>query len=154
MYKKERKKYYKSLKLNKVIDNKAYWKTPKPLLSNKGANINKTPLVHNDKVISDDKQLYTIFSNFLHETVKTPGVSNNFNICNYSHSDPVNNAIRKYGNHPSVKKVPETIAITSTFHFFEADKTDLEKLIGNLNSPKVGPFKNIATKCLKVTSDI
>ena len=68
--------------------------------------------------------------------MKTLGVSDSFSISNYSHSDPVNNAI------------------TSTFHFSGIDKGEVEKSIGNLNSSKVGTFKNIPTKCLKVTSDI
>ena len=32
LYKKERKKYYNSLKLNKVTDNKTFWKTVRPFL--------------------------------------------------------------------------------------------------------------------------
>ena len=73
---------------------------------------------------------------------------------NYSHSDPVNNALRKYENHPSVKMFRETTTVASTFHFSGVDKVDVEKSIGNLNSSKARTFKNIPTKCLKVTSDI
>ena len=47
-----------------------------------------------------------------------------------------------------------TFTVTSTFHFSDVDKIDVEKLIGNLNFSKVGTFKNIPTKYLKVTSDI
>ena len=130
-YKKEWKKYYSSLKLNKATENEAFWKTIKPFLSDKETNINKITLAENDKVISDDKQLYKTFSYFFQETVKTLGVSDSFNISNYSHSDPVNNAIRSYENHRSVKKIRETITVTSTFHFSEVDKSDVEKSIGN-----------------------
>ena len=52
-------------------------------------------LADNDKVISDNKQLSKTFSNFFQEVVRTVGVSDSFNMSNYSHSDPVNNAIRK-----------------------------------------------------------
>ena len=54
MYKKKRKKYYNSLKLKKVTDNK----------SDKGTNIKKITLVDNEKVISDDKELCKSFSKF------------------------------------------------------------------------------------------
>ena len=86
--------------------------------------------------------------------MKTLGVSDSFNMSNYSHSDPVNNAIRKYENHPTVKKISKTVTITSTFHFSGIDKADVGKSIGNLNSSKVETFKNFPTKCLKVASDI
>lgn len=69
----------------------------------------------------------------------------------YSHNVPVNNAIRKYENHPSVKS--ETIAITSTVHFSGVDKADEENSTGDLNSSQVGTSENIPRKCLKVTSD-
>ena len=37
---------------------------------------------------------------------------------------------------------------------YSKEKTDIGKTIGNLNSSKVGTFKNIPKKCLKVTFDI
>ena len=52
----------------------------------------------------------------------------------YSHSDPVNNRIIKYENHPSVKKISKTIAIASIFHFSGVGKANIEKSIGNLSS--------------------
>ena len=42
LFKKVRKKHYNTLKLNKVTDDKAFLKTVKPFLSDKGTNINKT----------------------------------------------------------------------------------------------------------------
>ena len=35
LYKKERKKFYSNLELNEITDNKLFWKTIKPLLSEK-----------------------------------------------------------------------------------------------------------------------
>ena len=60
----------------------------------------------------------------------------------------------KYENYLSVKKMGKTVTITLTFHFSDIDKADKETSISNLNFSKVGTFKNITTKCLKVTSDI
>ena len=76
-----------------------------PFLSDKGTNINKITLADNDEVISDEKQLCKSFSNFLQEALKTLGVSDSFNISNSFHSDRANNTIRKFENHPSVKKI-------------------------------------------------
>ena len=36
LYKSEKKKYFNNLDLNKITDNKVFWKTGKPLLSDKG----------------------------------------------------------------------------------------------------------------------
>ena len=100
--KKERKKYNNTLKLNKVIENKIFWKTIKYFSSDKGTNINKIRHVNRDKGISDDKQMCKTLSNFLQEVMKTPGVSESFYTFNYSHRDLVNNAIRKSENNSGV----------------------------------------------------
>ena len=68
------------------------WKTINLFLLDRGTNINKITIVDNDKVISNDEEQCKIFSNFFQEAVKTLGVSDNFNLSSYSHSDPVNNA--------------------------------------------------------------
>ena len=90
---------------------------------------------------------------FFQETVKTLRIRENTSD-SYFHRDPVNNAIRKYENHPSVKKISEIVTITSTFYFLGFDKADVENSIGNLNSSMAETLKKIPTKCLKVTSDI
>ena len=73
---------------------------------------------------------------------------------NYSHSDPANNAIRKYRNHPGAKNISKTITLTSNFCFSGVHEADVETLIGNLNCFKAATLKNVPTKCLKVTFDI
>ena len=71
-----------------------------------------------------------------------------------THSDPVNNAIRKYESHSRVTKIRQTVTIASTFYFSGADKTDLENTIGILNSSKVETLNKNPTKCIKVASEI
>ena len=75
-----------------------------------------------------------------------------------THSDPVNNAIRKYESHSRVTKIRQTVTIASTFYFSGADKTEVlsvsENTIGILNSSKVETLNKNPTKCLKVASDI
>ena len=67
---------------------------------------------------------------------------------NYSLSDPVNNGIRKYKNHLSVKKIKEAVTIISTSYFSDVDQANVEKSVDNLNSSKVGNFKIISTNVL------
>ena len=71
-----------------------------------------------------------------------------------THSDPVNNAIRKYESHSRVTKIRQTVTIASTFYFSGADKTDLENTNGILNSSKVETLNKNPTKCLRVASEI
>ena len=46
------------------INNRHFWKTVKPFLSDKGTHSSKINLVNNDEVISDDAVLAETFSKF------------------------------------------------------------------------------------------
>ena len=50
LYKKERKKYYSSLDVKKVTDNKKFWKTMKPFFSDKGAGKTDITLIEGGKL--------------------------------------------------------------------------------------------------------
>ena len=104
--------------------------------------------------MSGDKHLCKTFINFFQEVVKTLGVSDNFNMSNYSYGDLVDSAIGKYQKHSTVRTISKIITAKSTFYFSGVDKANVEESIGNLISSKAGNFRNILIKCLKVTSDI
>ena len=53
-----------------------------------------------------------------------------------------------------VEKLIAETGLFSPFLYYLYDKANLEMSIGNINSSKVGTFKDISIKCLKVTSDI
>ena len=77
------------------------------------------------------------------------GVSGNFNMSNYSHSDLVKNTRGKYENHLPVENISKTINKKSSFYFSGVDKADVEKSIGNLNSSKVEILKIFQQNVLK-----
>ena len=56
LYKGENKKYFNSLNLNKITDNKVLWKTVKPLLSDTGINTTRIFLINGNKMITEDPQ--------------------------------------------------------------------------------------------------
>ena len=60
--KKEKKAYYNNLQLNNLTDNKRFWKTVKPLLSNKGINSTKINLKSDTKIITEDCEVAKCFN--------------------------------------------------------------------------------------------
>ena len=77
LYKKERKKYYERLDLNNVTDNKKFWKTVKPFLSDKVTTFPKISLVENDEIISDESKVANSFSNFFENAIHSLGIKTN-----------------------------------------------------------------------------
>ena len=69
LYKKERKKYYNNLDLNDIADNKKFWKTVKPFLSNKSIQTSQITLVDEDNIISEDSEVAEMLNNFFDNAV-------------------------------------------------------------------------------------
>ena len=156
LYKKERRKFYSDLELNKITDNKQFWKTIKPLLSDKCTQSSTISLVDNINVISDDSELAKTFNSYFEKAVTNLGIkeyeSPDTNPGSASQDD-VDIAISKYKNHPSIKMINENVSFESRFSFKDISEPDILKEISNLNSKKVGTLGNIPTKVLKESSN-
>ena len=57
VYVKTKRSYYSNLNEKNVIDNRKFWKTEKPMLSNKYVNNGKFTLVDNEKIIANSKEI-------------------------------------------------------------------------------------------------
>ena len=64
MYKRERRRYYSNLNLNNITDNRTFWSTTKPFISNKGGGNDNIILVNDNKMISDDVEVAQIFNKY------------------------------------------------------------------------------------------
>ena len=110
LYKKERKKFYSNLEKNKITDNKLFWKTIKPLLSDKCTQASTISLVINANVISDDSELAKTFYSYFEKAVMNLGIKEYESLDANPQSgfqDEVDIAIIKYKNHPSIKMINE-----------------------------------------------
>ena len=56
-FRKEKRNFYKTLNISDVPDNKKFWKTVKPVLSDKGRSNSKITVIENDMIISNDKEV-------------------------------------------------------------------------------------------------
>ena len=158
LYKKERQKFYSQLDIKNVTDNKLFWKTMKPFLSEKCTLSSKISLVHNNNVISNDQVLADTFNDFFEHAVDNLGIKEyqcDHNIETDSvTNDPIDNAILKYKNHPSIKLINENVSFESRFSFTEVNEDDIQQEILNLNPQKPGTFGNIPTRILKRSSEV
>ena len=127
--------YYSNLDEKCVIDNKKFWKTVKPFLSDKTMMDDNITLVENDEIITDDLKVAEIFNNFFSEIVPNLNITTNEDILTDTSyiDDPVLKAIKKYENHPSLKMIKKKIEHSETFTFQKANRADIEKNIRNLD---------------------
>ena len=97
--------------MNNFIDNKKIWNTVKPLFTNNGGGSQKITIGKDDKIISDDKEVAETFNEFFKNSVKSLHIPQNTCLINNTGNliDPVDIALKKYENHPSVINIKEMI---------------------------------------------
>ena len=95
--------------LNNFTDNKEFWKTVKPFLSDKVTTFLKISLAENDEIL-DESKVANSFSNFFANAVYSLGIkTNEYSNDNYGLKNPVKIAIRKYEQRSSINLINENI---------------------------------------------
>ena len=93
----------------KISNNKNFWETIKPFLSDKITSTQKITLIEKEEIIMGDDNttevLNTFFSNIV-SNLKIEGYSNCDPLAN-NIRDPVLKCIVKYRNHPSILAIGE-----------------------------------------------
>ena len=157
LYKREKRKYFNNLNLNDITDNKKFWNTVRPFLSNKGNVHKKITLIEGENIISQDKEVAEKLNNFFENAVKSLDIKENKLLLTpvNENEDPIDVIIKKYENHPSILAIKKKVKIPmQKFSFLQTDLSDIENEIKSLNGKKSNTFKNIPAKYLKLTYDI
>ena len=114
LFRKEKYDYYNNLIVKKITDNKTFWKSIKPFLSDKGPSTQIITLIEKEEIISDDDKVANIFSTFFTNTVKNLDltISETILVICSNVDDPVLKAIKRYENHPSILNIKKTMVMT------------------------------------------
>ena len=107
LVRKEKRNYYNNLDISHITDNKKFWKTVKPFFSDKLHSNNKIVLTEGEKIISNDVEVAETMNEFFVTVTDSLGINENSNNENATEgiSDPVEKAVQKFANHPSILKI-------------------------------------------------
>ena len=83
LLRKTRKRYYENLSEEYVVDNKLFWETVKPLLSDKVAGKDKIHFIENNELVKTDLETAEVFNNFFSIIVQ------NLDISRYLNDEPL-----------------------------------------------------------------
>ena len=150
-----KKRYFRSLDPATIGSDKRFWKTFKPLFSNKPSNIQeKIILVENGSRITCDKQIAECFNEYFVNITSTLPIEAYVTPPSYVPlQDPVLNAINKYDNHPSVVSIRNNVANDESFEFHPVNPTDVWNEIRQLDNLKT-TSGCISVDILKLISDL
>ena len=156
LLRKTKKQYYGDLNKKNVLDNKKFWKTVKPFLSDKCPLNEKIIIVENDEIISNNKEVAEVLNTFFSNVVSNPNIPeypvNDPFIDNIN--DPILKAIFKYKNHPSIKAIEKVLKLDILFNFNKVDKEEVFKEIIGLDASKASQDADVPTKIIKETADL
>ena len=157
LYEKERERFFNNLNPSFVTDNKLFWKTIKPIFSNKGNYGSQIKLVAKDEVLQDDDLIAKELNKFFKNAVSTLNVKEDRFTTNRSSdgiTDPVDIAIDKYKFHPSILLIQIHLKNHDVFSFKTVEIGDIEKEINNINPKKATTSNRIPPKSLKKSSKV
>ena len=147
--------YYGNSNVNEITDNKKFWKTVKPFLSDKSKTSDKIHFNENGELLNSESERAEVLNNFFSNIVKDLKIPEYEKLDRSFENveDPVLRATLKYKNHPSITVIKEK-AKNSLFSFFEVDKDKIKKEINRLNKNKASRKSDIPIKIIHDDVDI
>ena len=147
--------FYSNLHPSKISDNKKFWKTMKPMFSDKKEYNPKINLIEKNKILSDDDEIAKCFKNYFENAVKELNIEMDPNILSPSdHTDIVLNYLEKFKKHPSLLKIKEVVNADKTFNFDFININNITEIINNLDISKSNPINSIPSKIIINNTDI
>ena len=153
---KTKRDFYNQLDISELTDNKKFWKTVKPFISDKSSSKSRIILIEEGETVSNESDVAEIFNKVFVKITKSLGIIENQNIILDSEdiSDPIDQIIFKFSRHPSIQKVRSLNGNIGSFSFEKVSADNMENEIDTLNPSKSTTFKSIPTKLLKSQSDL
>ena len=154
------KNYLKKLTEKGLTTNKGFWKFMKPFLTNKGfTGNNDITLIHQNKIISDEKQLTKLFNscyiNIVEKSSDTKTFGTNFENASVQ---SVRDIVNSYKNHPSIIKIKQVVngsnvSDSERFSFKTVNESEIKDLLKNLDIKKASGIDTIPPKLIKLSAD-
>ena len=147
LYKRERRKYFSQLNLNKITDNKKFWSTVKPQFANKGGKDNII-LVTGEEVISDHTEIAQKFNEFFKNCTNSLNITEN-KLHLTSTNDVfkgVDESTHKFQKHTSIMRINENVSEDDRFSFLEINAEEIHLQIRSLKNNKASAFRRGSRK--------
>ena len=111
--------FYGNLNTNVLTENRSFWKTVKPFLSEKSKKASKITLIEKEKIVSEE--IAKIFNDyFISIPILNMSTNQKFECSVTQENDPLLRIIEKYQNHPSVQLIKSKNKLRS-FKFRETN---------------------------------
>ena len=109
--------YYRNINLGKLTDNHKFWKTVKPLFSDKVQVNSSISLIEDGNMVNQDSQIAEIFNQYFANITDSLGITINDSLLLPTSDilDPIDKYVKKYEAHPSICKIKNTVKFSDKF---------------------------------------
>ena len=151
-----KKSYYAQLDPKVVSDNKRFWKTVKPLFSNKIQSSSFITLLENGVVESDEGKVAEILNNYFVNITETLGIASEHEQepLNDHEDDPCLKTVKRFQSHPSVLRIKSSVKSTINFSFRKITVEEMLEQLQNLDPKEGSPQEAIPAKISKSNADL
>ena len=156
LLRKEKKEYFANLNEKDIIDNKNFWQTVKPFLSEKLKSREKITLVEKEELVSSESDVAQRFNQFFSNIVKSldipkyaVGDTLHLNLKNH----PTLAAILKYRDDPSIITIKRFRYQTVPFHFSYIDKKTVLEILRSLSKNKASQETDMPVRVVKENAE-
>ena len=139
LIKKAKRSFYKNLDISCLNDNRKFWKNIKPVFSNKVRSFDSINLKENEEFVENDEKIANIFNEYFVNIVPNLeiDIASEYLCPTVDIVDPVDKAIKKYCNHPSINMINDKMSNTDySFQFCSATSDKVLDLIQTLDKKK------------------
>ena len=155
---KAKRDYFSKASEDGVMTNRTFWKTMKPLMTNKGVMSSGTIIIEeNGVLVSDEKELVNIFNdhyiNIVENTIGRKPVQLGDPLDPSCDEGTVQKIIEEYKNNPLIIKIKENFNSLNTFSLKPITKIKVREIIKDLDVGKSIGSDNIPAKFIKIASE-
>ena len=157
LIKKAKRSFYKNLDISCLNDNRKFWKNIKPVFSNKVRSVDSINLKENEEFVENDEKIANIFNEYLVNIVPNLeiDIDSEYLCPTVDIVDPVDKAIKKYCNHPSINMINDKMSNTDySFQFCSATSDKVLDSIQTLDKKKAIRLNDIPTKLIIEFKDL
>ena len=151
--------YYQNLDLKNLTDNRKFWKTVKPVFTDKVQVSQSITHIENGEMVTNDLKIAEIFNNYFADITKDLEITETgaYLLPSIGKEDPVDKAVEKYKNyknHPSINKIKECFTYSESFNITQLTGKEVSCQLEKLNFGKSSPVGSITAEDITENSDI
>ena len=159
LLRKEKKKFYNSLDISIMFDNKKFWKFIKPLFTGKSKSKSNITLIEGDEVITDDQKVSETLNNYFIDAVQNLDIEKFYCeeielIPDETLDEKIERILKQYESHPSILMIKDKIKVEKTFKFVDTNEDEMFKRIFSLDPKKATNSNDIPKNILIGSNDI